>query len=54
MPFIPGETIKKLLLRLNIPDEEVWLIVVNGTLVDENFIPSPGDQVDVMSPVAGG
>jgi sulfur carrier protein ThiS len=49
-----GETIKSLLTRLHIPDEDVWLIVVNEVLVAEDFILSPGDKVGVMSPVSGG
>jgi len=54
VPYVAGETVKALLRRLKIPDEEVWLIVVNETLVDEVFVLSPGDKVGVMSPVSGG
>lgn len=54
VPFVAGETAKALLQRLNIPDEEVWLLVVNEVLVDEDYVLSPGDKVGVMSPVVGG
>lgn len=54
VPFVAGETLKALLKRLNVPDEEVWLLVVNEVLVDEDYVLSPGDKVGVMSPVAGG
>lgn len=53
-PYVAGETLKGLLTRLNIPDEEVWLLVVNEVLVDENYVLQPGDKVGVMSPVVGG
>lgn len=54
VPYIEGETVKALLMRLNIPDEDVWLVVVNEVLVGEGFLLSPGDKVGVMSPVGGG
>lgn len=54
VPFKQGETVKALLQRLNILDEDVWLVVVNETLVSEGFVLSPGDKVGVMSPVGGG
>lgn len=54
VPYVAGETLKALLERLDIPNEEVWLLVVNEVLVDESFVLSPGDRVGVMSPVGGG
>ncbi|MGE5579576.1 MAG: MoaD/ThiS family protein [Bacillota bacterium] len=52
--LVEGETVKALLRRLNIPDEDVWLVVVNEVVVSEDFILSPGDKVGIMSPVSGG
>jgi len=54
VPHVPGETVKSLLNRLNIPEEEVWLVVVNDVQVSEDYVVRPGDVVAVMSPVAGG
>lgn len=54
VPYLDGETVQALLTRLNIPDEDIWLIVVNEVLVSEDFVLSPGDKVGVMSPVGGG
>ncbi len=54
VPYREGETVKALLSRLKIPDEDVWLVVVNEVLVGEEFVLSPGDKVGVMSPVGGG
>lgn len=54
VPYVEGESIKGLLGRLNIPDEEVWLVVVNEVLVSKDFILSPRDKVGIMSPVGGG
>lgn len=54
VPCVPGETVKSLLERLSIPDEEVWLVVVNDIQVNEDYVVRPGDVVAVMSPVAGG
>jgi sulfur carrier protein ThiS len=54
VPYVARESVKALLSRLNVPDEEVWLIVVNEVLVSEDFVLSPGDKVGIMSPVGGG
>jgi sulfur carrier protein ThiS len=52
--FIEGETVNALLKRLNIPDEDVWLTVVNDVVVGGDYVLSPGDKVGIMSPVSGG
>ncbi len=54
VPFIEGESVKALLKRLNIPDEDVWLVVINDALATEDYVLSAGDKVGVMSPVSGG
>lgn len=54
VPYISGESVNALLMRLGIPEEEVFLLVVNEALVTGDFILSPGDKVGVMSPVGGG
>ncbi|HHX28299.1 MAG: MoaD/ThiS family protein [Bacillota bacterium] len=54
VPYVSGETVKGLLSRLNVPLDEVGALVVNGILVSQEFVLSPGDQVSIMSPVAGG
>lgn len=52
--FVEGETVNALLKRLNIPDEDVWMVTVNEVAVGEDFVLSPGDRVGIMSPVSGG
>jgi len=54
VPHIPGETVKELLERLKVPDEDVWMVVVNDQKVDEDYVIKPGDKVGIMSPVEGG
>jgi sulfur carrier protein ThiS len=54
LDYVAGETLKDLLTRLNVPPEEVGVLVVNGAIVTYTFVLSPGDQVSIMSPVAGG
>ena len=53
-PYIPGETVRELLERLKILDEDVWMIVVNNRQVGDDHVLSPGDRVGIMSPVEGG
>lgn len=52
--YVAGETVKGLLSRLNIPCDEIGVLVVNDVLVNDKFVLSPGDRVAIMSPVGGG
>lgn len=52
--YVANETLKGLLSRLNVPGDEVGVLVVNDALVSPEFILSPGDRVAIMSPVSGG
>jgi sulfur carrier protein ThiS len=52
--YIEGETVRALLDRLKVPDEEVWLVTIGEEIVEEDFVLSPGDTVNIMSPVLGG
>ena len=54
VPYVPGETVKELLERLKVPDEDVWMIVVNNQTVNQDYVLSQGDRVGIMSPVEGG
>ena len=54
VPYIPGETIKGLLKRLKVQDEDVWVVVVNNRTVNDEYVVSPGAKVGIMSPVGGG
>ncbi len=49
-----GSSVEDLITALNLPEEEVWKVSLNGELVDWNQNLSPGDEVLIMSPVAGG
>ncbi|HHW27393.1 MAG TPA: MoaD/ThiS family protein [Firmicutes bacterium] len=54
VPYVPGETVKELLKRLKVSDEDVWMIVVNDQKVSYDYAIQPGDKVGIMSPVEGG
>lgn len=54
VPHIAGESVKGLLERLKIPEDQVAIVVVNGVQVCLNFVLSTGDKVHLMSPVHGG
>lgn len=52
--YVPGETVAQLLQRLGVHEHEVWMVIVNGKTVSENYVLAPGDEVSIMSPVNGG
>lgn len=52
--FIEGELLGELLDRLAVPEEEIWIVTVNGKAADRSYLLSPGDKVDIMCPVLGG
>ncbi len=54
VPYVPGETVRELLGRLQVPDEDVWMVVINNEKANEDHVISPGDKVGIMSPVEGG
>lgn len=54
VPYIPGETVKKLLERLKVLDEDVWMIVVDNRQVNDDYVLSPEAKVGIMSPVEDG
>lgn len=49
-----GTTIAGLLAQFGVPDENVWMSVVNDVLVDETTVLRPGDVVEIFEPVGGG
>jgi molybdopterin converting factor small subunit len=49
-----GTTISALVQLYNIPDDEVWIVTVNGKKVDPGQVLNEGDEVGLFSPVGGG
>ena len=49
-----GLTVKKILDRLDLDGGYVVLILVNGKIVEENFILSGGDKIELYPVVGGG
>ncbi len=49
-----GSSVRDLIGRLGIGEEEVFLVSVNGKLEDKDFIPSNGAEVSLFGPIAGG
>ncbi|MHB1414117.1 MAG: MoaD/ThiS family protein [Chloroflexota bacterium] len=47
-------TVMQLLEAVGVPWNEVGLVVVNGSLTDENHVLADGDKVEVFSPIGGG
>ena len=53
-PITPGMTVRELLDRLGIPEEEAKLIFINGVKGDEDAILQGGERVAVFPPIGGG
>ena len=49
-----GATIAHLVERLDLPDEQVKVVFVNGTVREREFMLSDGDEVGIFPPVGGG
>ena len=49
-----GTTVDALVRSYNIPDEEVWIVTVNGTKALPLQLVREGDEVAIFSPVGGG
>ncbi len=47
-------SLRDLMRRLGIPEEEVSTAAVNGKLAPETQQVAPGDDVDLFGPIAGG
>lgn len=47
-------SVKDLIKKLDLPEKEVWKVSINGELVEWDYPLSAGDQIFIMSPVAGG
>lgn len=53
-PLAPGQTVGGILAAIGIPEQEVWMVAVNGTKVPATTQPRDGDELTVFSPVGGG
>lgn len=49
-----GTTIRSLLLRLGVPDTQVWMSAINDQVVDDSSELYDGDVLEVFEPVGGG
>lgn len=49
-----GLSIRALLSRLGVPDADVWMCAINGTVVDDIAQLHEGDVLEVFEPVGGG
>jgi len=49
-----GSTAAGLARKLGLPEAEVWLVSVNGTVSDPQRELADGDRVDFFAPEAGG
>ncbi|HCJ09667.1 MAG TPA: hypothetical protein DHW14_00675, partial [Clostridiales bacterium] len=47
-------TADELRKTLGIPDDEVFIVIVNGRRVKADYPLAPGDEVTFVPPVAGG
>ena len=52
---LPDEaTVGELLEQLDVPDEQVKVVFVNGIVQKEGYTLSDGDEVGIFPPVGGG
>jgi sulfur carrier protein ThiS len=49
-----GATLRDLLQKMGIPEEQVFTILVNGRHQSLDYIPGEGDRVSLFPPVGGG
>lgn len=47
-------SVKKLIEKLNLPEDEVKLHIVNGKAVEKEHILQDRDRVSIFPPIAGG
>ena len=52
--IVPGKTIEELIFDLDIPDELVKLIFINGKRQEIDYVLQDGDRVGLFPPVGGG
>ncbi len=54
MELSPGTTVRALLARLGVPDNDIWMSAVNDTVVPDASELHDGDVLEVFEPVGGG
>lgn len=50
----PGATVRAALTRAGVPEDEVWLVAVNGVKAAWDRALAEGDEVMAFAPVGGG
>lgn len=53
-PIDDGETVKSLMDKLGIPEEEVTLVFINNTKAEQTSVLNDKDRVGLFPPVGGG
>jgi sulfur carrier protein ThiS len=51
---LEGSTLTDLLKTLNLSNEEVGLVVINGTFFNKDTVLNAGDLVELFPPIFGG
>lgn len=54
MDLEEGTTVLAFLRSRQIPDEQVWIVTINGKHADEAAVLRDGDELCMFSPVGGG
>ena len=49
-----GDSVKALIRKVNIPEQEVGIITVNGRQADPDFVLNNGDKIQLFPPALGG
>ncbi len=54
MEIPEGTSVKQFTASRSIPDDEIWVVTINGKNADEDAVLSDGDELCLFSPVGGG
>ncbi|MCP4077457.1 MAG: MoaD/ThiS family protein [Gammaproteobacteria bacterium] len=53
-----GSTLQKILSQLKVPDDQDFIVLLNGDLMQKqeyaSIIPGSGDEIIIFSPIKGG
>lgn len=54
MDINSGSTVREIIDKLNMPDDEVWFVTVGGLHVKDDHILQAEDEIMIFDPVLGG
>lgn len=46
--------LNQVILETGVPPELIWKVLVNGRPVERGYVPADGDEIVLLSPMAGG